>query len=77
MDSFETSGDRPPLGDLTNKFEPESRDKFQPQIQDANERKRERERARYAAMPNEKRVEINKKRREARKKKKGNSTNRF
>jgi hypothetical protein len=41
-----------------------------PQIQDANERKRERERARYATMSDEKKMEINKKRHEARKKKK-------
>jgi len=49
----------------------ESHDKFQQQNQDANERKRERERARYASMSNEKMMEISKKRREARKRKKG------
>ena len=49
----------------------ESCDKFQTQIQDANERKRERERAQYATMSNEKRMEINKKHREARKRRKG------
>jgi hypothetical protein len=47
----------------------ESHDKFQPQIQDANERKRERERAPYAMMSNEKKMEINKKHHEPEKKK--------
>ncbi|PVH39227.1 hypothetical protein PAHAL_5G459700 [Panicum hallii] len=67
MDTFEMSGDRTPLGDMTNIIsgcQNSSNTRLQ-LIDHANERKRERERARYATMSDEKKMEINKKRHEA------------
>jgi hypothetical protein len=49
----------------------DSSHKFQSQIQDANERKWERERARYAGMSMEKKMKKKQKRREANQRKKG------
>jgi hypothetical protein len=68
---------RPSLCCVDDEGIEDSSHKFQSHIQDANERKRERERARYAAMSTEKKMEIQQKRREAKQRKKGDPSQHF
>jgi hypothetical protein len=68
---------RPSLCCVDDEGIEDSSHKFQSHIQDANERKRERERARYAVMSTEKKMEIQQKRREAKQRKKGDPSQHF
>jgi len=67
------SQDRAPFGDLTNHTNEgaESESNLQPATNSTVQRKRERERTRYAAMSQEEKNAKNMRRREARQKKKG------
>ena len=67
MDTFETSGDHTPLGDLTSAC----------QLIDPNECKQARERARYASMSLDQRNEKKKKHRKSWQRKNGDSSNHF
>jgi hypothetical protein len=74
MDTFQMSGGRTPLGDVTNTMRDSQ---AMSQLVDAKERKRANERARYASMSLDQRNEKNKKRRESRQRKKGDPSNHF